>query len=380
MKTRKSFIILAALVLSICLFLSIPAFSNADSIKLGVYLDLTGASSSTGIKNLKAIEFAAETLNAKGGINGSTIELVKEDTAGDAKAAAALVRKLAADSKIVALIGPVRTSSFVAVAPLVENLKIVSFSPASAGTMDFNNWTFRNTTPAPVMIPPLMRKIKSALNVKTAAVINPIDDDWAKDGGRLFDEACEANGIKIVAHEIYRTKDTDFSAQLTKINNANPAIILISALSNEGSLILSQAAKMGIKAHFAANTNFADNPDDWWRQSGGASVGCLTATAFLIGPDLEPMQKDFVANFRKIFGEDPTTTHVAGYDAILLLADACKRANSTTDRQKIRDALGATDKFKGMGGLYTYKNKGDAERVLTWAAGNVKGGLDVWKP
>jgi branched-chain amino acid transport system substrate-binding protein len=92
------------------------------------------------------------------------------------------------------------------------------------------------------------------------------------------------------------------------------------------------------------------------------------------------MQKEFVENYRKKYGEDPTTTHVAGYDAVLLIADACKRANSTTDRNKVRDALGSTNNFKGIGGTYTYKNMGDAERVLTWVVGNDKGGLDVWRP
>jgi branched-chain amino acid transport system substrate-binding protein len=347
---------------------------------LGVYLDLTGPSSSTGKKNLRAVEFAVEQLNAKGGIGGNKIECVVEDTAGDSKAAAALARKHAANPEIVALIGPVRTSEFVAVTPLLESLQILSLSPASAGTAAFNKWTFRDTTPAPVMIPPLMKKIKAALKVKRAAVINPIDDDWAKDGGRLFVEGCKANEIEVVAQEIYRTKDTDFSAQLTKIKAANPEIMLISALSSEGSLILSQAKKMGIKTHFAANTNFPDNPDDWFRQSGGASVGCITGTAFLISPDNDAMQKEFVENYRKKFGEDPTTTHVAGYDAVLLIVDACKRANSTTDRNRVRDALGSTNNFKGIGGTYTYKNMGDAERQLTWVVGNDKGGLTVWKP
>jgi branched-chain amino acid transport system substrate-binding protein len=380
MKTQKFFLALAILFLSICLLGSTPAHAQLGKLKLGVYLDLTGPSSSTGKKNLRAVEFAVEQLNAKGGIGGNKIECVVEDTAGDSKAAAALARKHAANPEIVALIGPVRTSEFVAVTPLLESLQILSLSPASAGTAAFNKWTFRDTTPAPVMIPPLMKKIKAALKVKRAAVINPIDDDWAKDGGRLFVEGCKANEIEVVAQEIYRTKDTDFSAQLTKIKAANPEIMLISALSSEGSLILSQAKKMGIKTHFAANTNFPDNPDDWFRQSGGASVGCITGTAFLISPDNDAMQKEFVENYRKKFGEDPTTTHVAGYDAVLLIVDACKRANSTTDRNRVRDALGSTNNFKGIGGTYTYKNMGDAERQLTWVVGNDKGGLTVWKP
>jgi branched-chain amino acid transport system substrate-binding protein len=380
MKTQKFFFVLAALLLSTCLLWSIPADAQLGKLKLGVYLDITGPSSSTGTKNLKAIEFAVEQLNAKGGIDGNKIEYVVEDTAGDPKAAAALARKLAANPEIVALIGPVRTSEFVAVTPLLERLQILSLSPASAGTMTFNKWTFRDTTPAPVMIPPLVKKLKEALNIKRAAVINPIDDDWAKDGGRLFVEACKANDIEVVSHEIYRTKDTDFSAQLTKIKAANPELIFISALSNEGSLILSQAKKMGIKSYFAANTNFPDNPDDWFKQSGGASVGCITGTAFLIGPHNNAMQKEFIENFRKKYGSDPTTTHVAGYDAVLLIVNACKNANSTTDRKKVDAALGSTKDFQGIGGTYTYKGMGDAERELTWVVGNDKGGLDVWKP
>lgn len=380
MKIRISILVLAILLIPLYPLWSVPAYAQLGKLKLGIYLDLTGPSSTTGNKNLKCAEFAVEQLNAKGGIGGKKIEYVVEDTAGDSKAAAALARKLAADPAIVALIGPVRTSEFVAITPLLESLQILSISPASAGTMTFNQWTFRDTTPASVMIFPKMRKIKEALKIKRAAIINPIDDDWAKDGGRLYLQACKENNIEVVTHEIYRTKDTDFSAQLTKIKAANPEIILISALTNEGSLILSQGKKMGIKSYFAANTNFADNPDDWWKQSGGASVGCITGTAFLIGPHNDAVQKEFVENFRKKYRDDPTTTHVAGYDAVLLIVDACKRAISTTDRKKVRDALGFTKNFNGIGGSYTYKTMGDSERELTWVVGNNKGGLDVWKP
>ena len=48
-----------------------------------------------------------------------------------------------------------------------------------------------------------------------------------------------------------------------------------------------------------------------------------------------------------------------GYDVMLLMADAIGRANTTTDRAAVRDALGATQGFKGVDGNYSYDGKGD---------------------
>ena len=71
--------------------------------------------------------------------------------------------------------------------------------------------------------------------------------------------------------------------------------------------------------------------------------------------------KAFVANYTKEFGQKPEALAVLGYDAVYVLADAIKRANST-DADKIIAALSDTKNFKAVSGITTINASHDADK------------------
>src|SRR6478735_290925 len=102
-----------------------------DTIKVGVYGDLTGQTSSFGQSTKNGIQLAVDEINAAGGVNGKKIELVIEDDQGRPEQAKTVVQKLISQDKVQAVLGEVASTNSLAAAPVAQEAKIPMISPSS---------------------------------------------------------------------------------------------------------------------------------------------------------------------------------------------------------------------------------------------------------
>lgn len=117
------------------LWLSLPAGSHAtapaNSIKIGVFLSLTGSTAAYGISSLNAIKLATDEVNRSGGVNGKLVELVVEDDHSNTQEVPGIVNKLIKEDKVDALVAePVSTRAMLA-APIAQQNRVVMISSAS---------------------------------------------------------------------------------------------------------------------------------------------------------------------------------------------------------------------------------------------------------
>src|SRR5262249_55874154 len=119
-------------------------------------------------------------------------------------------------------------------------------------------------------------------------------------------------------------------------------------------LIMQQARQRGYAGRFVGS----DSDPSIVQKSGGAAVGYVTGLTFNPS-DSRPWVQDLFDRYRKKYGSEPASRSINSYDAVMLIADAAARANSTTDRQAIRNALGSTRGFQGVATKYTYEGSGD---------------------
>src|SRR5262245_17335575 len=94
--------------------------TSGDTIKVGVYGDLTGQTSSFGQSTKNGIELAVEEINAAGGVNGKKIELIVEDDQGRPEQAKTVVSKLVNQDKVQAVLGEVASTNSLAAAPVAQ--------------------------------------------------------------------------------------------------------------------------------------------------------------------------------------------------------------------------------------------------------------------
>jgi branched-chain amino acid transport system substrate-binding protein len=166
-------------------------------------------------------------------------------------------------------------------------------------------------------------------------------------------------GIQVIADETYGPRDTDMTAQLTKIKNTAGVQAVVNPGFGQGPAIVTRNyAQLGMsgtplyESHGVASKSFIE-------LAGPAANGVrLPAAALLVGdklPDDDP-QKKVVVEYKQTYEastKQPVSTFGGhAYDGLSILADAIKRANSA-DSDKVRDAIEKTKGFVGTGGIVT---------------------------
>jgi branched-chain amino acid transport system substrate-binding protein len=305
---------------------------------------------------------ALNDINGAGGIDVGgkkvKIEVVREDTASDRAAGVALLKKVAVQQDVLAIIGPSATNLLVGMAPVCEENKTVCMATGSAAPWPaFNDYTFRNNIISAITVPKVIKELKDKYNLKTMAITYDTANDFSVGDKAVTEQTAKEQGINITATESYRTGDTDFSSQITKILPGRPELWWLGGTANEDTQLIRQARQRGYKGIMAGGPNVTD--PIIFKNSEGMAQGVITFFPLDLQSPRPEVQK-FVKDYQTAHnGTQPSSFVALGYDAVVLFAVAVKRAGTTTDRQKFRDALGATKDVTGIQGSYTYNGKGD---------------------
>lgn len=335
----------------------------SNEMHFGAILSLTGPAAAYGQDNLKGIKLAQKMINESGGIKGHPIEVDVSDSAGDPAQAVSLAQRFASDESILAILGPTRTGSTVAVAKLLPKLQIVMMSVGSTGDWpegEFNEWTFRSTRVDSYLINPLLMAARDKYGIQRVAIISTSDDDWSASVLKVYEREANALGIDIVSNQTQMTGDTDRSPQLTEIIRSNPQAIIVNTLASDAPLIAQQARQMGFDKRFIGTAGFT-NPQTWKLASVGVLDETLLADNFFAGSQ-RPAVRKFVEAYRKEYKSDPPAYSAYAYDGLMLVAEAARRVEGSIDRQKLREALGSIEGFDGVLGRLSYQGKGDARK------------------
>ena len=156
--------------------------------------------------------------------------------------------------------------------------------------------------------------------------------------------------------ETFQGGDTDFSAQLTRIKEANPDVIFVSSLSPEKPRILTQGRQLGIpdSVPFIIRTLTIGDV----QAAGDAAEGAITFVGWASTADTQGNQ-DFVRNYTEKYGVEPNNYAARSYAALHILAEAIANAQST-DATAIRDALANITDFDTVFGAFSFDDVGDA--------------------
>lgn len=322
--------------------------------KFGVVSYLTGAGAAYGEAITQGLKLAQSEINEKGEVN---IELVIEDSAGEAEQALSATQKLMSDDEILAIIGPTLSTEFFAAAPEADlnGITIMGTSTTAEGIPQIGDYAFRNSIPEALAIPTAMEKAVERTGAKKVAMIYGNDDVLTQSGFDTMKKTAEEMGLEILTTETFQKGQSDYNAQLTKIKKANPDLILASALYNEGAVIMDQARKMGIEVPFVGGNGF--NSPQVIEIAGGAANGLIVATPWF-GESEEPKVVGFNEKYEAEYGKLPDQFAAQAYDALYIYADALKRAGEA-DRELFHEALAATKDFEGLLGNFSFDEEGD---------------------
>lgn len=335
--------------------------SSDKEIKVGGNFELTGGVANLGKQTVNGINLAFKQANESGGVLGKQIKLITADNKSEVSESINAVTKLINQDKVVAVLGPVASSSVIASLQVATDKKVAVITATGTNervTVDEKGATkrygFRACFIDPFQGTVMAQFAGKSLNAKNAAIYVDNSSDYAKGLAKSFEETFKKNGGKIAGTEAYLQKDTDFKATLTKIKAMNPDVLFVPGYYEEVGRIIRQARELGITVPIIGGDGW-DDPKVV-EIAGKDAINNTYFSNHYSPDDKDPLAVKFAEAYNKEYGQAPSAFAALGYDAALMLIDAIKRAG-TTDSDKIRDALEQTKDLKVVSGVITLDAK-----------------------
>lgn len=339
---------------------------DAKPIRIGGIFAESGPSAFVGTATRLVAELAFKEINEAGGVLGRKLELIRQDDQSDPNSALRLARQLVEQDGVLAIIGPTRTDSGLAVKKYTEEkgvptLMTVGGDPIIAGgKFGPYHWTFQ----VPQRSSTAVEKIYQYLKAKglTKIAILTAKDGFGQDGKTHLAALAPKHDMTIVAEESMDAGETDFSAQAFKLLMAKPQAILVWTIGPAGSIVTKNLAALPgdkpllVQCHGQPGPKFVE-------LAGPAAEGVVMPGTKLMAPESlpdsdpqKPVLERFIKSYRTAGLEEKFTlnTHSGyAYDATLLLAEGLRRAGKA-DAAALRDALEALTGVVGVSGVFNF--------------------------
>ena len=350
MYVSKSFV--AAAIAAASIVASAAIAQNAP-VTIGAVEILTGPNNKYGIAIKNGFDLALEEVNKAGGVLNAPLAIAYEDSAGNKDQAMNAVRSLLGSKNVPLILGPTLSNEMFAAGPIAVQRKvpIVGTSTTANGITQIGPYVFRTSLPESDVVPVTLKTARDKLGVKKVAIMYGNDDAFTKSAYDVMKASLDKLGIEILTTETFGGKDTDFSAQLTKIKSLNPDAIVVSALVEAGAGILLAKKALGFPASVRVIGGNGLNAPKIGEIAGDAADGTLVGSPWFLGKS-DPANQKFVTAYKAKYGMNPDQFAAQAYDTLFIVADAINAAGAA-DSEKITAALGKV-KRSGVLGSFSF--------------------------
>lgn len=333
------------------------AAEKKEPYKVGAIFAITGGASWLGEPERNTALMIEEQINMGGGINGHPLQMIIEDTVGDETKTVNAVKKLIYRDNVLAIIGPSRSGTTMAIIPIVEKAKVPLISCAAAESIvsPVKKWVFKT----PQKDSDAVRRIYEYMNKKGISKIAIITGTtgFGDQGRKQLKKLAPEYGITIVADETYGPKDTDMTAQLTRIRATDAQAIVNWSIVPAQAIVAKNMHQLGMKIPLFQSHGFGNIR--YVEAAGKAAEGIIFPAGRLLAvstlPDSHP-QKEVLLRYKweyeTRFGEEVSTFGGHAWDALWLVIKALREVGP--DREGIRDYIENVKGFVGTGGIFNF--------------------------
>ncbi len=329
----------------------------AEPIRIGVVDEITGPQAEAGVLVAHGVRLAVEEINAAGGILGRPLELIVEDNASTNPGTVLAYSKLVDQGKVVAVVGPLRSTQVQAASPTIAKAKVPAFIGGSdPGLTRVNNpWIFR-VRPSDVFSSKVMAEYAVKVLKGTKVAIVHSTDSFGAGGKNALVDGLKALGAEPVLIQGYTNNSQDFTAIVLTIKKSG-ADVLCTYMTNspDVGIFSKQLRQLGVGIPWVGSASLAT--ETAIKLGGEALWGTYTVTDFVI--DANADSRAFAQKFRAKHGFNPDLYSGFAYGAVQLIKHAIEQAKGT-DAEAMRQALLATHGLQGVEGTYDFEPNGDA--------------------
>ncbi len=224
--------------------------NSATAIPIGAAFSQTSNYALLAQESVIGAKIAEKYFNDKGGINGTPIKLVLQDTGGDEAGAINAFQTLINQDKVLGIVGPSASQQAFSADPIAERAKVpvIGASNTAKGIPQIGNYINRVSAPVSLVAPnAIQAALKLNPKIKKIAVFYAQNDAFTTSETGIFQEAIKKQGLDIVTVQKFQTTDTDFQAQAGNAINLQPDLIVISGLAADGGNLVRQMRELGYK-------------------------------------------------------------------------------------------------------------------------------------
>jgi branched-chain amino acid transport system substrate-binding protein len=224
--------------------------SGGAAIPIGIAVAQTSNVALLGQEEVTGAKIAEQYFNQKGGVNGTPIKLVFQDTAGDEQGAINAFNTLITQNKVVGIVGPTLSQQAFAAAPIAERAGVPILGPSTTakGIPQIGKYIARVSAPVAVVAPNAVKQaLKLNPQIKKVAVLFAQNDAYSKSETETFQQTVKDQKLDLVTVQKFQTTDTDFQTQATNAINLKPDLIIISGLASDGGNLIKQLRQLGYK-------------------------------------------------------------------------------------------------------------------------------------
>ena len=374
-----------AATLALGALMATPALA-ADPIKIGALYNLTGGLSSLDGPSLNGAQLAAKQINDAGGLlDGRMIELLAIDGKTDQQEVAKAGQRMLSEG-VVAGIGQSDTTFVMAAAPLFQEAG-VPFVTSGATHPLLPEWVGDYMFMTPFGDDDQSYAIADytydALGARRVVVWTDNSMDFTKALSKFFIERFEERGGEIVGDDIFMMGDTDFSAQIARLQAVEPTpdAVFVSAIPNEAGITVKQIRETGIAFPIVSGDGF--DTELVVETPGPELANEVYFSTHTYRADDRPEVIAFIDAYTEEYGHPPENAFAPlGYDALKLVAAAIERAGSA-EPADIQAALVETRGFEAVTGEISY-TRASMVPPKPVSIISVKGGEyaveEIWRP
>ena len=342
-----------------------------SEVVLGVYTDLSGATAIWGVGATNAARMRFDAANEAGGVHGRQIRYVVEDTSYQVPKAMSAANKLVNRDDVLAMVLAVGTPLNNAIMPMLFENNVPNFFPISGGRQMVEPFHPLKFTQRGIYYDEVRASVKYFVENKGREVPCVIyqDTDYGVEILEGAQDQAEAMGLEIAEVSAHKPTDSEFTAAILRLKNANCDLVLMGTVHRDTILVLDAARKMGWEGvdWVGNNAVYAQVIAD--QESGEGFYSFVHMAKIYADDEMSPEVKTWWDKYVSIYDVEPGLAAMEGYRAADLTVLALEKAGPDLTTEKLVAAMESitdyTDIFGYRVSFGPDKHSGATESVLS---------------
>ena len=333
---------------------------QADTIKVGFNVPLTGFAAADGKSARIGAELAVEQVNAAGGINGKNIELVIYDDQASPKESAPLAAKLITQDEVVAGISGSYSGATRAAATIYQEngTPYISAYAVHPDITRSGEYVFRTSFMGEVQGRAGAKLVGEMMGKKRVSVIT-LANDFGKSLEVGFKEKAGEYGIEILGEYDYSIKDREFGPIVSKVKAESPDAIYASGYFFTAGPLVTQLREAGVTVPVIGQEGY--DGEMFIKIAGDAAEGVIITTS-LDRDSNDPLAQAFITGFQAKSGYPADMVSASTHTAVLVLAEALKQVDPN-DKAALRQAIASTSINAATGNI-SFNKLGEVKKSV----------------